>query len=244
MGPARGDDQGAVTAAMQSLLAKAGCDVAYPEGLADLCCGLSFESKGYPAEAEHKARELEVALLAATDGGKHPVLFDTSPCAQRMKKLVERRLSIHDPVEFIDRFLLARLELRKEPGPVALHVPCSAVTAGLVETFRRVASACAQEVVLPASIGCCGFAGDRGFTHPELNASALALLPGALPDSCEAGYSASRTCEIGLSLHSGIPYRSLAVLVDRCASPRPTRSPAPPDAPAAARTQPTRSPSS
>jgi D-lactate dehydrogenase len=242
MGPARGDDEGlAVTAAMQSLLAKAGCDVVYPEGLSDLCCGLSFESKGYPDEAERKARELELALLAASDGGERPVLFDTSPCAQRMKKLVERRLSIHDPVEFIDRHLLGRLELAREPGPVAIHVPCSAVKAGLVEAFKRVASACAEKVIHPASVGCCGFAGDRGFTHPELNASALALLPGSLPEGCEAGYSASRTCEIGLSLHSGIPYRSLAVLVDRCASPRPARSPVPQGAHAAARTQPTRS---
>jgi D-lactate dehydrogenase len=236
MGPARGDDDAlAVTSAMQSLLGKAGCDVSYPEGLSDLCCGLSFESKGYPDEGERKARQLELALLAATDGGRRPVLFDTSPCAQRMKKIVERRLSILDPVEFIDRHLLARLELAKVPGPVALHVPCSAVKAGLVETFKRVASACAEKVVHPASVGCCGFAGDRGFTHPELNASALALLPGAIPAGCEAGYSASRTCEIGLSLHSGIPYRSLAVLVDRCASPRPARSPVPLDAHAAAR---------
>jgi D-lactate dehydrogenase len=102
-------------------------------------------------------------------------------------------------------------------GPIAVHVPCSAVKEGLAETFRQVASACADQVVIPPTIGCCGFAGDRGFTYPELNASALAGLRAALPVSCEVGYSSSRTCEIGLSLHGGIPYRSLAVLVDHCA---------------------------
>ena len=225
-GPARGD-RGAVAVheAMQSLLAKARCDVVFPDGLDDLCCGMAFESKGFPEEAARKAAELTAALAAAADGGRSPILFDTSPCAYRMKKLVAGQLAIHDPVEFIDRYLLGRLELRRVPGPVALHVPCSAVKAGLADTFRRVAAACAERVVVPAGIGCCGFAGDRGFTHPELNAAALAALPGSLPPDCTSGYSSSRTCEIGLSLHAGIPYRPLAALVDRCASALATRAP-------------------
>ena len=32
--------------------------------------------------------------------------------------------------------------------------------------------------------------------------------------TCEVGYSSSRTCEIGLSLHGGIPYYSIIFLVD------------------------------
>jgi D-lactate dehydrogenase len=218
MGPARGDDAPPVYAALSSLLAKARCDVVFPDRMEDLCCGMPFESKGFPAQAERKGRELEAALQAASEGGELPVLFDTSPCAYRMKHLVAGSLAIFDPVEFIDRFLLPRLSLVREPGPVALHVTCSAVKAGLSETYRRVAAACAERVVVPAGVGCCGFAGDRGFTHPELNASALAALPAALPPECRAGYSSSRTCEIGLSAHAGVPYRSLAVLVDRCAS--------------------------
>jgi D-lactate dehydrogenase len=234
MGPSRGDGESvAVHRAMESLLEKARCDVVYPPGLAELCCGMAFESKGFHAEGERKARELEEALAAASEGGKHPVLFDTSPCAYRMKKVLEGRLAIHDPVEFIDAFLLRRLQLARVPGPVALHVPCSAVKAGLSETFRRVAAACAERVVVPAGVGCCGFAGDRGFTYPELNAAALASLAQSLPRDCAAGYSSSRTCEIGLSLHAGIPYRALAALVDGCATarPAPETAPAAPDSP-------------
>ena len=229
MGPARGDSEElAVYRSMLSLLAKARYDVRFPEGLDGLCCGMAFDSKGYAEDGARKARELEAALLEASEGGKLPILFDTSPCAYRMRKRVERRLSIHDPVDFIHRHLLPRLDLARVPGPVALHVPCSAVKDGLTETFRAVASACADRVTIPAGIGCCGFAGDRGFSHPELNASALAGLRGALPAGCEQGYSSSRTCEIGLSLHAGIPYRSLAVLVDRCASARPPSEVHPP----------------
>jgi len=224
MGPGRGDaEELAVHRAMTSLLDKAGCDVVFPRGLDGLCCGMAFESKGFPAEAERKLRELEGALLEASEGGRHPVLFDTSPCAQRARKLVAGPLLVHDPVEGIAKLLLPRLELTKVPGPVALHVTCSATRAGLAPTYQAVASACAERVVVPAGVGCCGFAGDRGFTHPELNASALAALPAAVK-GCAEGFSSSRTCEIGLSLHARVPYRSLAVLVDRCASAKASRS--------------------
>jgi len=77
-----------------------------------------------------------------------------------------------------------------------------------------VAPMCAEEVVVPDEVGCCGWAGDRGFTHPELNASALKPLKRQLPDGVESGYSTSRTCEIGLSLHSGVSYKSIVYLVD------------------------------
>jgi D-lactate dehydrogenase len=90
---------------------------------------------------------------------------------------------------------------------------------GLAEKFRAVAEACAQKVVVPPP-GCCGFAGDKGFDVPELTASALAGLRAALPPDCKAGYSNSRTCEIGLSVHGGIPYQSIVYLVDRCTSRR------------------------
>ena len=89
---------------------------------------------------------------------------------------------------------------------------------GVGEKLREVAEACAERVVVPP-VGCCGFAGDRGFTRPELNASALRDLRNSLPPGCEAGYSNSRTCQIGLSLHAGIPYQSIVHLVDRCAVP-------------------------
>jgi D-lactate dehydrogenase len=207
---------------MLSLLGKAGYDVVFPAGMAALCCGMPFESKGFPAQADRKSHELEKALRAASEEGRLPIVFDTSPCVYRMRKATQGRLAIHDPVEFIHRFVLPRVELARAPGPIALHVPCSAVKMGLTETFRAVASACAERVVLPREVGCCGFAGDRGFTHPELNAAALAPLRPAVA-GCPAGYSSSRTCEIGLSLHAGFPYRSIASLVDRCARPAAAR---------------------
>jgi D-lactate dehydrogenase len=75
-------------------------------------------------------------------------------------------------------------------------------------------------VVTVPEVRCCGFAGDKGFTRPELNAHALRDLRPALPADCAAGYSSSRTCEAGLSEHSGIPYRSIVHLVDAASAIR------------------------
>jgi D-lactate dehydrogenase len=125
-------------------------------------------------------------------------------------------ISLYEPVEFIHTFLMDRLDFRKTPETVAVHITCSSAKMGLSDKFRALAAACAEKVVIPANVGCCGFAGDRGFTYPELNRSALEDLQASLPRDCRSGYSNSRTCEIGLSLHGGIGYQSIAYLVDRC----------------------------
>ncbi len=53
-------------------------------------------------------------------------------------------------------------------------------------------------------------------TTPELNAYALRNLRGQVRGRVPVGYSNSRTCEIGLSAASGVPYVSIAYLVDKC----------------------------
>ncbi|MBQ3960352.1 MAG: hypothetical protein II683_01005, partial [Muribaculaceae bacterium] len=72
-------------------------------------------------------------------------------------------------------------------------------------------------VLVPDGVGCCGFAGDKGFTHPELNAYALRKLRPQIENAgIKRGFSNSRTCEIGLTTNSGIPYQSLIYLIDEC----------------------------
>ncbi len=228
-GPADGDPETrALADAVQSLLAKAEYDVTFPRAVGSLCCGLAFESKGYPEQGAAKSKELEEALLEATHGGALPVLCDTSPCLQRMKKLLDPRLQLFEPGEFIHDHLLDKLTFRREPGPVALHVTCSSTKLGLGPKLEAVARRCVERVVVPPDIGCCGFAGDRGFSHPELNASALAGLADSLPADCTEGFSNSRTCEIGLAHHARRPYRSIVFLVDRCTELAPPREEASP----------------
>jgi D-lactate dehydrogenase len=122
-------------------------------------------------------------------------------------------------VEFIHDFLMDKLTFTQLPRTVAIHNTCSSIKMELETKFGAVAQACAQKVIVPEQVGCCGFAGDRGFIYPELNESALKELRVAVSPKCSAGYSNSRTCEIGLSLHSGMYYKSILYLVDECTKP-------------------------
>ena len=218
-GPARHDEERRpLPEVVVSLLEKAGYGVILPAGLDGLCCGQAFESKGFMAEADRKSAELSQALLAATQQGKLPVLCDTSPCLYRMRHTLDSRLTLYEPIEFVLLFLMERLRFTPVDTRVALHPTCSTRKMGLEERMLQLARACAREVVMPEDIYCCGFAGDRGFNFPELNEAALHGLREHVC-TCEAGYSTSKTCEIGLSLHGEIPYRSILYLVDAASSP-------------------------
>ena len=89
----------------------------------------------------------------------------------------------------------------------------------MASALVEVAGACAEQVIAPPGVTCCGFAGDKGFSQPELNDHALRHLKESLPEACHEGYSSSRTCEIGLAAHSGRRYRSILHLVDAASAP-------------------------
>ena len=216
MGPSFSDaEQTPLIDKTRALLEKAGFQVVFPAEQDGLCCGQPFASKGYPEQAAAKQQELVDALLKASRGGLDPIYCDTSPCTLRLvQEGVDPRLKLYDPVRFIREHLLERLEFTPQDQPVAVHVTCSTQHLGEADGLIDIARRCAKEVVIPEGIHCCGFAGDKGFTTPELNAHSLRSLKDAV-QICEEGISTSRTCEIGLSTHSGIDYHSLVYLVDR-----------------------------
>jgi D-lactate dehydrogenase len=176
---------------------------------------MAFDSKGFKNQGRKKASELEKALLRATENGSVPVYCDMSPCLFRMKETLDKRLRLYEPVEFILTFFPTRLTFRKLPLKVAIHSTCSNTKMGLDRKLKELAMLCAGEVLVPEDTGCCGWAGDKGFTYPELNASALKALKPQVTSDITQGFSTSRTCEIGLSLHSGISYKSIVYLVDQ-----------------------------
>ncbi|MDX3772960.1 FAD-binding and (Fe-S)-binding domain-containing protein [Chromatiaceae bacterium AAb-1] len=198
-----------------ALLEKAGYSVVFPEQLNSLCCGMPFQSKGQFAAANTKLQQLEQQLLAITDNGRIPVYSDTSPCSLTMKGQLDSRLKVYDSIDFLAEFVVDKLQLTPQPEPVALHITCSASRLGQAERLKKLAKACGSEVVIPEQISCCGFAGDKGLLLPELNASALGTLKQQV-SGCSQGVSSSRTCEIGLTTHSGIEYRHIAYLLDKC----------------------------
>ena len=204
---------------MVELLNKAGFEVLFPKKMDTLCCGTIWESKGMPDEAQRKAAELELALWEASDHGHWPVLCDQSPCLYRMRETMQG-MHLYEPAEFIERFVLPCVQITKLDTCVAVHATCSTRKMGLTESLVRVAAACATHVLLPEEIECCAFAGDKGFTEPELNAWALRKLRRQVEQAgATMGFSNSRTCEIGLTQHSGITYNNIASLVNSVASP-------------------------
>ncbi|RXQ92169.1 FAD-binding oxidoreductase [Ancylomarina salipaludis] len=217
MGPAKGDPyKQPLHIVTQNLLEKAGYEVIFPEKMSSLCCGTPWESKGFTKQADQKSSELEAALNKASEGGKYPILCDTSPCLYRMRRVMDAKLKLYEPVEFIYEFIMDKLTFTKVNEVVAIHATCTTTKMGLTPQLRAVAEACAQQVVMPGEVGCCGFAGDRGFNFPEINQYALRKLRPVLNEGkVVAGYSNSRTCEIGLSHNGGVPYQSIIYLVDR-----------------------------
>ena len=200
------------------LMRKAGYEVIFPEGMERMCCGQIWESKGMLDIADRKSAELEAALWKASEEGKYPVLCAQSPCLHRMKKVMHK-MHLYEPAEFIMKYLVERLDFHPIDRHVALHLTCSTREMGVDKDMIALAKMCSTNVFLPEGVGCCGFAGDRGFTFPELNQYGLRKLrPQIEANHIEVGYSNSRTCEIGLESNTGIPYMSIVYLVNECTS--------------------------
>ncbi|HAS6076296.1 TPA: FAD-binding protein [Vibrio vulnificus] len=213
-------DQRPLTEVTLSLIKKAGYEVIIPAQLSNQCCGMPYDSKGMNELATNKARQLEEVLWQASREGTYPVLMDTSPCAKRSIEQFSQPMEVLEPTGFVSKYLLPHLDITPLNETVMLHVTCSSRRMGLENAMITLANACASRVIVPEHIQCCGWAGDKGFTTPELNAAAVHPLKAQVPSDCLRGFSNSRTCEIGLSHHSGIPYQSILYLVDDASSPR------------------------
>lgn len=216
MGKSNGYEKGDVelTIKTQELLQRAGFTIIYPEGINSLCCGMAFSSKGLKEEGTRKSKELENALLKASENGKYPILFDMSPCFYTFHEAYEsKNLKIYDPIEFMLDFVMPKLEIKHPRNIVTVFPVCSVKKIGMEQKLLQLAKLCAKEVAF-VDTNCCGFAGDRGFTYPELNAHGQRHLNEQIPAGCKDGYSTSRTCEIGMSEYSDINFKSIFYLID------------------------------
>lgn len=201
-----------------SILEKAGYEVIIPQENGPLCCGMPFSSKGYVEEGHRKSDELEKALTKASQNGKYPIICDMSSCSKTTGTYFTSGLKVNDPIEFIHDFLLPRLKIKQIDEPIVIHTICSTRKMGLADKFEKIARLCSSKVTVPADVGCCGFAGDRGFNYPELNKSALRHLKGSIPSDTKLAFSTGKPCEIGLTENSGLDYRSIFYLIERCIS--------------------------
>ena len=103
---------------------------------------------------------------------------------------------------------------------VAVHPTCSGLRLGLDRPLEKAIGAVADEVVVAAGSGCCGFAGDRGMLHPELTASATAEEAAELATRPTVrAASSNRTCEIGMERATGRAWESVVSLVEEATRP-------------------------
>jgi len=213
--------------AMVEVSARAGAPVWIPADVAGSCCGLPWSSKGFGAAHRRKANEMVSRLWEWSGEGELPVVIDAASCTHSIAEPGEgvldeenasrlARLTILDSVAWAHDRLLPRLEVGAKVGSATVHPTCATRQMGLAPRLRALADALAEEVYVAPSSSCCGFAGDRGFSHPELTAAATAPQVAELAGRrFDAHLSSNRTCEIGLSRATGEDYESFLFLLER-----------------------------
>lgn len=203
-----------LTAKTVELLERAGFTIIYPEQVNKMCCGMPFSSKGFKEEGLTKSSELELALLKASEDGKYPVLFDMSPCFYTFYEAhKDGKLKMHDPIEFMLDYVMPVLPVTKPRKEISVFPVCSVKKVGLEGKLLELTKLCAEKVNYIDS-NCCGFAGDRGFTFPELNKHGNRHLKEQIPTDAKDAFSTSRTCEIGLTEYGGVNFKSIFYLID------------------------------
>ncbi|MET9256472.1 FAD-binding and (Fe-S)-binding domain-containing protein [Streptomyces sp. NPDC003717] len=218
-------DSGGAAAAFLRLCERAGVPVAVPAGLAGLCCGTPWQSKGYTEGHRAMAARTLAVLWEASDGGRLPVVCDASSCTHGLEQLADTlpeseraryaALRFTDSVAFAAEHLLPALPAARRLDTLALHPTCSTTHLGIDAALRRVAEAVAADVFVPDSWGCCAFAGDRGLLHPEVTGAATAAQAAEVTAGAFDAYaSCNRTCELGMTRATGRPYRHVLELLD------------------------------
>jgi D-lactate dehydrogenase len=202
-----------------------------PDDVAGSCCGLPWSSKGFDAAHRQKVNEMVELLWEWSGEGALPIVIDAASCTQSLSEPGEGVLSeenagrlgqleILDSVAWAHDHLLPKLEVRDKVSSAAVHPTCATRHMGLAPRLSNLAGALADDVYVPPSSNCCGFAGDRGISHPELTASATRPQAEELSGRhFDAHLSSNRTCEIGLSRATGEAYESVLVLLERLTRP-------------------------
>ena len=197
-----------------------------PPDVTGHCCGTPWSSKGYRQGHVWMSNRTVEGLWRWTGGGELPVVIDASSCthglvAEASSVLNEENLERHSRLEIIDSVdwasdrLLPRLRIARRLHSVAVHPTCASRHLGLERSLRKLAAALSEEVYIPPSATCCGFAGDRGLLHPELTEAATreeAAEVGAR--SFDAHISSNRTCELALERATGRRYVHAVQLLD------------------------------
>ncbi len=219
--------------ALVAVSQRAGVPLWIPDDVVGNCCGTVWHSKGYHDGNQLMANRVVESLWRWSGEGALSVVIDASSCTHGLVDDVKEyltpenrerhsRLRLLDAIAWVHDEVLPRLVPKRKVESAVLHPGCSAQLLGLSPKLSAIAQALADEAVVPVHAGCCGFAGDRGFLHPELTESATA---DEAAEVAERGYSAylgtNRMCEVGMQLATGAQYRSFVYLLEELTRPEP-----------------------
>ncbi len=224
---------GSPAAALVAVSARAGFPVWIPGDVGGTCCGLPFGSKGFATAHREKANEMVELLWRWSGEGTLPVVVDAASCTAAIAEPDEgvlseanserlAKLELLDSVAWAHDRLLPSLTIAERLGTAAVHPTCATRRLGLAPKLAALAAALADDVYVPPTATCCGFAGDRGISHPELTAAATAPAATELAQAAaargrpfDAHLSSNRTCEIALERATGERYESVVQLLER-----------------------------
>jgi D-lactate dehydrogenase len=216
-----------VVEALVDVSGRAGLPVWIPEDVVGSCCGLPWSSKGFGEAHRHKANEMVEKLWLWSGAGALPIVIDAASCTSSIAApgdgvLSEYnaeclgKLEILDSVAWAHDRLLPWLEIGEKVASATVHPTCATRHLGLTHRLEILADALADDVFVPPTATCCGFAGDRGISHPELTESATRPEANEVAGRhFDARLSSNRTCEIGLERATGEPYESVILLLER-----------------------------
>jgi D-lactate dehydrogenase len=212
--------------ALVAVSARARVPVFIPDDVAGHCCATVWHSKGYRVGNAWMANRIVESLWRWSEEGILPVVVDATSCTFGILHEVvedltpenrERHcgLRVVDSIAWVHDEVLPRLRPSRKLASAVVHVPCASQQLGLAGKLTAVAAALAEEVVTPVHGTCCGFAGDRGFLHPELTRAATSDEAAELAGRAfDAHLCSNRTCEVGMQLATGAPYRSFVLVLE------------------------------
>ncbi len=216
----------AIAEVMLTVAERAGVDLCIPSDVRGACCGMPFSSKGYREAYQAMLEHTLEKFWRWSEEGRYPIVIDATSCAYTLRSAGAdlegialeryRQIRLLDSLEFLHDTILPRLSIRPLAERVVLHPNCSAQKLGLQNKMVAIAQRCAESVTVPQDLGCCGFAGDRGFLFPELTASATRREAIEVTRQTFDGYySSNLTCEIGMHEATGKNYLGIVYLVEK-----------------------------
>jgi len=203
----------------QSLLTlaqRSGIRLSIPKGIAGLCCGTPWKSKGYAAGYTLMQEKVMASLIQESIKRDLPIVTDAASCSHGLQELLiaNPRLRVIDSIEFVEELILPKLSIKKT-GSIAVHPTCATTALKISGSLNRIAQAISHETFVPQNWGCCAFAGDRGINFPELTKSATEKEATEIKLRNDNFYvSANRSCEIGMTQATGKKYRHIIEVLE------------------------------